>query len=333
MKVAVFRLSALGDVIMTFRPLLTALEQNAGLEIWFYTKNSNLKFMPIHPRLKVQGLSFRNGLGGIVDLYKLIKKIQTLGFDKVLDLHDVNRTKILRFLLSLRIPVFKLDKGRKEKKQYVSGYTKNPLKNGSQRYAEVFEEAGLSCGQWENVFVDFGTVKPNYFKDSFFRVGIAPFAAHETKVLPLEKYKAVFSYFQEKKPDLQFYIFGFGAERGKWNEVYPEAAFSNVINTINTLDSSTELSLISSLDLMLSMDSANMHLADALGLKVLSIWGPTHPDLGFKPEKVELIQKFELSCRPCSVYGNKACHRKDHACMQNIESDEIIREIERKLSP
>lgn len=79
-------------------------------------------------------------------------------------------------------------------------------------------------------------------------------------------------------------------------------------------------------DVMLSMDSANMHLASLVGTRVVSLWGGTHPYAGFlgwnqKPE--DCIQ-VDLLCRPCSVYGNKDCLRGDYACMNGIAPDQII---------
>jgi len=87
---------------------------------------------------------------------------------------------------------------------------------------------------------------------------------------------------------------------------------------------------MSYLDVMLSMDSANMHLASLVNTEVISIWGQTHPYAGFlgwKQLPVNTIQCEDLACRPCSVYGNKECYRKDFACMNNILPETIINKI------
>lgn len=80
---------------------------------------------------------------------------------------------------------------------------------------------------------------------------------------------------------------------------------------IGKLNMRTELNLMSHLDVMLSMDSANMHLASLVNIPVVSIWGATHPYAGFmgwKQLPVNTVQ-LDLSCRPCSVYGQKPCWR------------------------
>lgn len=92
-----------------------------------------------------------------------------------------------------------------------------------------------------------------------------------------------------------------------------------------------ELSLMSKLDVMLSMDSANMHLASLVGTRVVSVWGATHPYCGFMgwaQKQADIVQNNNLTCRPCSVFGNKPCYRGDFACMNTITPNEIIKKLE-----
>jgi ADP-heptose:LPS heptosyltransferase len=90
-----------------------------------------------------------------------------------------------------------------------------------------------------------------------------------------------------------------------------------------------ELILMSHLDLMVSMDSANMHLASLTGTPVVSVWGATHPYAGFMGwnQSVDNAVQVEHPCRPCSIYGNKKCHRGDYACLNDIKPQQIIEKI------
>ena len=93
---------------------------------------------------------------------------------------------------------------------------------------------------------------------------------------------------------------------------------------------STELILMSYLNVMLSMDSANMHMASLVNIPVISIWGATHPYggfMGWKQLPVNTIQ-LDMPCRPCSVYGESPCYRGDYACMNNIDPERVIKKIE-----
>lgn len=98
----------------------------------------------------------------------------------------------------------------------------------------------------------------------------------------------------------------------------------------------TELALIRQLDLMLCMDSGNMHLAALSGVPVLSIWGATHPFAGFGPygqadKHLLQIPNDVLPCRPCSVFGNKPCWRGDWACLQMISVEMVFERMQTLL--
>ena len=86
---------------------------------------------------------------------------------------------------------------------------------------------------------------------------------------------------------------------------------------------------MSHLNAMLSMDSANMHMASLVATPVVSVWGATHPYAGFMGwgQKPENIVQVELDCRPCSIYGQKPCLRGDYACMNMIKPEIIVEKI------
>ena len=84
-----------------------------------------------------------------------------------------------------------------------------------------------------------------------------------------------------------------------------------------------ELDFMKELNLMVAMDSANLHLATMVGTPTVSVWGATHPKAGFAPEKSVIVQK-DLECRPCSIYGNAKCKFGDIRCMTLIEPEEIV---------
>ena len=95
-----------------------------------------------------------------------------------------------------------------------------------------------------------------------------------------------------------------------------------------------EMQIIRHTGLMISMDSANMHIAAMLAVRVLSIWGATHPYAGFMGyglDEKDSVQ-VNLSCRPCSVFGNVPCWRGDHACMQWIDEQMIVSKVLQMLA-
>jgi ADP-heptose:LPS heptosyltransferase len=131
--------------------------------------------------------------------------------------------------------------------------------------------------------------------------------------------------------DIEVYLFGGGEEEVKvlseWEKKY------HVVSMAGKMPLGNELIELSCMDVMLSMDSANMHLASFVGVPVVSVWGATHPFAGFTGwgQKPENCAQIDLPCRPCSVFGNKPCRRGDYACM-DIPEEFLIAQIEKNLS-
>jgi ADP-heptose:LPS heptosyltransferase len=159
-------------------------------------------------------------------------------------------------------------------------------------------------------------------------VGIAPFAKHKGKVYPVKKMEKVVEILSGRG-DITVFLFGGRdgemAVLDRWEKEY--AHTRNVAGRY-TLD--RELPLIGKLDLLVCMDSANMHFASLAGTKVISIWGATHPYAGFYGyhQREDLAVQIDLPCRPCSIYGNKPCRRGDWACMNEITPEQIVDKID-----
>ena len=86
--------------------------------------------------------------------------------------------------------------------------------------------------------------------------------------------------------------------------------YQNVKNIAGKTSLDEQLDIISNLDVMLSMDSANAHIAAMLGIKVITIWGVTHPYAGFAPfnqpsDYALIADRNQFPKIPTSVYGNK----------------------------
>jgi len=108
-----------------------------------------------------------------------------------------------------------------------------------------------------------------------------------------------------------------------------EKEFPPVISIAGKFSFAEELAIISHMDMMISMDSANMHLASLFGVPVVSVWGATHPFAGFYGwgQPADNAVQIDLYCRPCSVFGNKPCYRGDHACMEQLPEKKILEKV------
>jgi ADP-heptose:LPS heptosyltransferase len=106
-----------------------------------------------------------------------------------------------------------------------------------------------------------------------------------------------------KQQKARVFLFGSKAEAELLNGWANE--LENVESVAGKMAFSDELTHMAQLDLMISMDSANMHLASLFGVPVVSVWGSTHPYAGFYGwgQSGENAVQVELYCRPCSVFG------------------------------
>ncbi len=329
-KVLIIRFSAMGDVAMTAPIVKKITEQNPEVEFIYLTRRLFEPFFADIPNLTFQQFDPKvyKGLSGLYRLYRTLKK---LSITEVADLHFNLRSRIISFFFSTNgVNVAHLDKGRNEKKQLTSRYNKilHPLKPMWMRYKEVFENLGLNAEVVNELKPEAEAILPQVeaitgLKGNFKWVGISPFAQHLQKVYPIAKMGEVVKALDEQ--NIKTFIFGGGEEEKIIAEKW-QLNYRNCISVIGKINLKEELNLIAQLDLMISMDSAGMHLASLKNIPVISIWGATHPFAGFLGfgQKEENCVQSEISCRPCSVYGNKPCFRGDLACMQLIDPKEII---------
>ena len=156
-------------------------------------------------------------------------------------------------------------------------------------------------------------------------VGVAPFAQHRGKIYPLDKMERVVALLSEKVSRVLL----FGSRQEKEVLEGWAAKYANVESVAGRYSFEEELGLISQLDVMLSMDSANMHFASCKGVRVVSVWGATHPAAGFYGygQDPEDAVQIDLPCRPCSMFGNKPCRYGDYRCLVGICPEEIVSRI------
>lgn len=336
--ILVMRFSALGDIAMTVPVIRNLLQQNPSLQVTFVSAPFVQPLFDDIERLQFFPADVKKAYKGFWGIWKLSRKIKKqVNYDAVADLHDVLRTKLLRFFLGKTIGI--IDKGREEKKELTRPVDKKlrPLKTGFQRYAAVFEKAGLPLHLniergYKDLYADESLLP--FKRNSHRLIGIAPFAKHNAKMYPLHKMEALVTQLANEK-DTDILLFGSKAEVPLMESCLQKG--DNIFMMAGRLSLAQELNVIAQLDVMLSMDSANMHLASLVGVPVVSVWGGTHPFLGFYGwgQDYENIVQADLPCRPSSVFGNKDCPVHGSAgCMQEITPgmifDKIIEVLEEK---
>ena len=114
---------------------------------------------------------------------------------------------------------------------------------------------------------------------------------------------------------------------------YKRAAKNASLDLTGKLDLEETAGLLAKARLLITGDSAPLHLAEALGTPVVALFGPTVREFGFAPflENSVLLEK-ELGCRPCSAHGRKKCtHKTEKQCMRLITPMDVWEAVQKVL--
>jgi ADP-heptose:LPS heptosyltransferase len=272
--------------------------------------------------------------------------LKQFNIDAVADLHNVLRSQIIRNLFALSgSKVAFTDKGRAEKKALIRAKDKifQPLKSMVDRHVDTFNKLGfkidLSSRSFGTSFPEKAVLSEEILnvsgiKDNFKWIGIAPFAQYESKVYPLDLMQKVIDDLASTTTN-KIFLFGGGNKEIELLNSFAKGK-NNVINVAGKLKLPQELDLISNSDVMLSMDSGNAHIAAMLGVKVITLWGATHPFAGFAPfnqplENCLTADREKYPLLPTSVYGNKKVAGYEEV-MRSISVEKVVFSIQSQLA-
>ncbi len=336
----------MGDVAMTV-PVLRAFSlQYPEVKITVVSRPFFAPFFNGISNVTFFGVDLKERHKGFLGLLRLFSDVKQFKINAVADLHNVLRSKVVRTLFALSgKKVAATDKGRADKKALTRAENKvfAPVKSMFERHVETFDKLGFSLSLENPIFPEkaklteeiisklFGNEIPDF---SGIKIGIAPFAQYESKVYPLDLMQEVIDALAENK-NQKIFLFGGGeAEIQKLNQFQNQ--HKNVIVVAGKLKFQQELDLISNLDVMLSMDSGNAHIAAMLGVKVITLWGATHPYAGFKPfnqpdDFCITADRTQYPLLPTSVYGNKKVEGYEDV-MRTIQPEIVVDKIKKELN-
>ncbi|MDQ6469969.1 glycosyltransferase family 9 protein [Flavobacterium sp. LHD-80] len=334
------RLSAMGDVAMTVPVLRAFVKQYPTVKLTVVSRPFFKPFFEGIPNLDFFAFDEKERHKGFPGLLRLFKDLKQLEIDAFADLHNVLRSKVVSLLFALsgkkRATV---DKGREGKKELTRAENKifKQLPTMFERHAKVFSELGFPVDLSNPEFPKKAVLSAeitNLVGENYQKlIGIAPFAQYDSKVYPLDLMQEVIAKLAENK-DQTILLFGGGKKEIEILDSLSEP-FKNVISVAGKIKFQQELKLISNLDLMLSMDSGNAHIAAMLGVKVVTLWGATHPYAGFLPFNQSLdyaltSDRNKYPKLPTSVYGNKTVEGYQDA-MRTISAKKILNTIQSQL--
>lgn len=327
--ILVLRLSAMGDVAMLPHAVGALKSACPNVRVTIVSKP---QFRPFFEGLDVDFLPVdtRGRHHGLKGLLTLAKEMHRTGADAFADEHGVLRSAVLRVLLRLRgLKVVRIDKGKREKRwALATGNAEGPwLKHTVTRYCDTLRKLGFDFPDPPKAAkISRPNPLPQFAAATM--VGFAPFSAHRGKSCP-DNIRRRITELLSSRFDRLFIHSGGGAEADFALEM--EQKYPNVTAIHGKVKGlGEEMDLISNLDCMVSMDSLTMHLAALTATPVVSIWGATHPKLGFLGYGcgTEGIVQTDMECRPCSTYGGRECRFGTYACMESISPEEVAARVE-----
>jgi ADP-heptose:LPS heptosyltransferase len=331
----------MGDVAMTVPVLRALVLQHPDVKITMVSRPFFQPFFEGIPNVNFFGVDLKERHKGFFGLFRLFSDLRKLDIDLVADLHNVLRSKVVRTLFALSgKKVAATDKGRAEKKALTSLTNKvfAPVKPMVERHVDTFKQFGFSIDLANPKFPEKAILSDEIFSITGTKnqnwIGIAPFAQYESKVYPSDLMQKVIDDLAKNK-NVKIFLFGGGAtEIQKLKQL--QNNHDNVIIVAGKLSFEAEIQLISNLDIMLSMDSGNSHISSMLGVKVITLWGATHPFAGFKPfnqpdDFCLTSDRKQYPFLPTSVYGNKKVAGYENA-MRTILPFQVIEKINSNLT-
>ena len=329
MTYLIIRLATLGNVAMTV-PVVASLSKRYQNDRFILAAKKDLSAMfASMPNVEFQEVDNHLDWEGVFRLWRVWRDKT----DAVIDLQDVPRTRVLRFLLRLsgkRVTSVRYGRVRKHIIT-IFGIGKKQLPSEFARYRDAFRRAGLETNEaFESLPVN-GTsaqaVAERFGQKEGRWIGLAPFAKSRSNMLP---YRVTKDIIEKLTQDTETRVFLFGAGQvecemlRQWASVFPRTE-----SVAGQLSLKEELELMRQLDVMICMDSANQHLSSLVGLRAVSVWCATHPMIGFagwKQNPEDIIQRHDLRCRPCTCHGTNHCRYGNFAC-RDINAETIVQQI------
>ncbi|CAK7011272.1 MAG: hypothetical protein DELT_02094 [Desulfovibrio sp.] len=322
----VFRLSALGDVVLTTGPL----ELWNARYGWRFTVITKEPFAPVF-----QNNPFVDeALPATADLLRmprmnawfseLVAKYAGCG---LLDLHGTMRSRLLA--MRWKGPVLRYPKHSLARRAFLASggkLFKDTLNaaNVPQRYLAA---SGLQDVKAESLVPHLYLTETerewgksflaNLFGDDVLKkpggcVALHPFAAHPHKAWPKERFEALCAAFD--KEGIPWFVLGRG-------DAFFPGDKRDVTNATSLRESAALLAASAAL---ISGDSGPMHLAGAVNTPVIALFGPTTREWGFYPAGPrDIVLEKMLDCRPCSLHGKKGCPNNCE-CLAQIRPEEVL---------
>lgn len=316
-KILVIRFSSLGDVILASAPVLNLKIGFPGSKLIFLTKK---RFSSVAARIPgVDRVVTISESPGIREIFCLIKSLELEDIDTIIDLQGNFRSFLVRSLVYAKQKfVYARDRAFRNRVVELKDFPDNPV-HTIDKYNDCINQLGLgSYAKRPLLSADYSDISTA----NSLIITIAPGASSFNKQWPPERFAEVAIRLHQ--------IYSAKIIWAVTSNEKPVPILSEKIKPdylVHLVDSPLDklADIIRSSDLCIANDSGIAHLSSAVSTPVISVFGPTHPALGFAPRGLlDRVIEVDEFCRPCSVHGHKPCFRSERFCFTRINPEVVV---------
>ncbi len=317
-KALLLRLSALGDVVLTTAAVEMLHRQ--GFAVYLATREPFAQLFACDER--ITSIITLQRHPSLKDVLGVVRRIRGEKFDLVLDLHRKPLTVALKLFSGGKIKL-SYDKRVLERRMAVWFHKKIRYVPVAELYQRPIRKAlGLPDGVFHRprLMPCPDVSLPIELPERY--IVLAPGAGYPTRAWPHYPRLATLI-----RSGLNMPVVVVGT-KGEWRDGSDVEAMPPLIDLAGKTDIQQLMQVVFRADAVVCNDSGVMHIADALDVPVIAIYGPTIPEFGFKPlgDRSRVVQ-IELPCRPCSLHGKKNCKFGDRRCLRDIPAEQVFRTL------
>jgi lipopolysaccharide heptosyltransferase II len=333
-KILILRLSSIGDILLSSPFIRQTRKTFPGANISFIVKKEFADLIRYNPHINT--IYEFDSSSNYENLKKLNRQIKTDKYDLIFDLHNNLRTRqILSGLNASSIHRISKSKIKRAMLVYFKLNLYKRTKPIAERYLDVGKSSGISDdGLGLELFWDGATDKKinelnrsEKLADKY--LCLAPGAAHFSKMWPLD-YSIKLTESIIEKTDYTIVILGGPAEKSMLN-CFPQN--ERIINFTGTLKLLESAALLAQSKGIITNDTGLMHMASAVNVPILALFGSTVKELGFFPyrSKSSILENNKVWCRPCSHIGRSHCPLDHFKCMRDISVNQVFEKTMQKI--
>jgi len=336
-KALILRLSSIGDVVLT-TPFLRALKRaRPEWEIHVAVRREYADLLRYHPAVsRLHEIDVSAGVRGLLEANRLFR---SSGYDKVYDLHNTPRTRLLRLGAAPDLRVVR----KRSLRGFLLERCGVPIRGNSVPVAERYIETARADGAvpdregpelyfpgeiWDGITKRIASFLKGR---SIPLLAICPGARHETKRWPVEHFIALRDLVL-RETNAGILLLG-GPSDSERAEALSAAVEDRVLNLCASASLPESAAAMDHCSAVLSNDSGLMHMACARGIPVVAVFGCTSREFGFIPYNSASRDHaiHGRTCRPCTHIGLPRCPEEHFRCMREITPESVFMSLSEHL--